>query len=124
MPSDHDLEDGMEGKKAASPWRIFTLAKPEWPWLVFGLLMLVLSLVPFLLLPVMIGRILDALVTDKSDNQKQEDVEDNVVFLFVVLVLGSMFALVRSFIFNTAGERVVARLRILLFKGIITQEIG
>ena len=37
MPSDADLEDGMEGKKAGSPLRIFTLARPEWPWLGVGL---------------------------------------------------------------------------------------
>ena len=37
---------------------------------------------------------------------------------------GSFFALLRSFIFNTAGERVVARLRIRLFTAIINQEIG
>lgn len=41
-----------------------------------------------------------------------------------MLLAGSLFALLRSFIFNTAGERVVARLRILLFKSIISQEIG
>lgn len=40
------------------------------------------------------------------------------------MVGGAAFALARSFVFNTAGERVVARLRIKLFSAIITQEIG
>jgi len=124
MPSANDLEDGMEGKKAASPWRIFELARPEWPWLGVGLIMLCLSLAPYLILPIMIGRTLDVLASSKSAHDRQEEVNGIVFFLVATLVAGSIFALVRSFIFNTAGERVVARLRILLFNSIISQEIG
>lgn len=124
MPSDADLEDGMEGKKAASPWRIFTLARPEWPWLVLGLVFLVFSLIPYLFLPIAIGRILDALVKDNSNEEKEDELTLIVLVLLMILLVGSLFALVRSFIFNTAGERVVARLRVSLFKSIINQEIG
>ena len=87
-------------------------------------MLLVGSLVPYLLLPVAMGRIIDVLASDESNTKKRSGVGAVVVFLVISLVLGSIFALLRSFIFNTAGERVVARLRIILFKSIINQEIG
>ena len=114
----------MGGKKSGDLTRILKLAQPEWPWLFVGLLLLVVSLIPFLLLPVMIGRILDALIQDSTDAEKEEDLNEIVIFLLAILGAGSIFALMRSFTFNTAGERVVARLRIKLFTSIINQEIG
>jgi len=81
MPTAADLEDGMEGKKSASPWRIFTLARPEWPWLGVGLAFLSVSLLPYLFLPIAIGRILDALSKDTSDEDKEAELTEIVLFL-------------------------------------------
>lgn len=47
-----------------------------------------------------------------------------VIQLIIMLVLAAIFTLFRSFIFNTAGERVVARLRIKLFRAIVHQELA
>mmetsp|Transcript_1146 Transcript_1146/g.1466 ORF Transcript_1146/g.1466 Transcript_1146/m.1466 type:complete len:750 (+) Transcript_1146:68-2317(+) len=122
---DADLEDGMESDKySGSPWRILQLARPEWPWLGLGLILLVGSLIPFLILPIMIGLILDALVDENSKNEQIEEINKIIVILIITLIGGALFALARSFVFNTAGERVVARLRIQLFTAIINQEIG
>jgi len=81
MPSAADLEDGMEGKKQASPWRIFSLARPEWPWLGLGLVFLTMSLLPYLFLPIAIGRILDALGKDTSAAEKEAELGSIVIFL-------------------------------------------
>ena len=124
MPSEIDLEDGLDPSRDVSPWRIFALAKPEWKWLALGLVLLALSLTPYLLLPVVFGRILDSLENGDSADERRREMDGYVVFLLVVLAIGSLFAMARSFIFNTAGERVVARLRIQLFNAILSQEIG
>ena len=44
--------------------------------------------------------------------------------MFVALSLSAIFAFVRNLCFTLAGERVVARLRKLLFDSIMQQEIG
>jgi ABC-type multidrug transport system fused ATPase/permease subunit len=124
MPSEIDLEDGLDPSRDVSPWRIFALAKPEWKWLALGLVLVALSLTPHLLLPVVFGRIVDSLENGGSADERRREMEGYVVFLLVVLAIGSLFAMARNFIFDTAGERVVARLRIQLFNAILSQEIG
>lgn len=80
MPPEEDLEEGAD-RSFESPWRIMQLARPEWPWLGFGLFLLVGSLVPFLILPIMIGRILDALVDENPKNEQREDINHIVAIL-------------------------------------------
>jgi hypothetical protein len=82
LPPDEDLEGGGKGDKGfESPWRILALARPEWPWLGLGLFLLVGSLVPFLILPIMIGQILDALVDEKTKQEQRDDINHIIVVL-------------------------------------------
>ena len=81
MPSEADLEDGVEPGKDKSTWRIVQLARPEWPFMGLGLVLLTLSLAPFLALPIMIGRVLDALVENDTDAEKQQAVNGIVIIL-------------------------------------------
>jgi len=82
LPPDEDLEGGGKGDKGfESPWRILALARPEWPWLGLGLFLLVGSLVPFLILPIMIGQILDALVDEKTKQEQKDDINHIIVVL-------------------------------------------
>lgn len=44
--------------------------------------------------------------------------------MFVLTSVSSIFTLIRNILFTVAGERVVTRLRKMLFAAIMSQEIG
>ncbi|CAD7966480.1 unnamed protein product [Amoebophrya sp. A120] len=124
-----------EQDKAPSLWRIVDLAKPEWVWLSIGMVFLIISLLPPLLLPLMFGKLMDEIMitrddsatgqsTTKPDQTKREDVNTLAAQLMILLTIGAVATMVRSFIFNAAGERVVARLRFKLFSAIVCQEVA
>jgi len=47
-----------------------------------------------------------------------------ILVLFGVFFVGSVFAFFRAMLFTIAGERVVARMRNMLFQSVLTQEIA
>lgn len=123
-----DRED--DGRKDLG--RILEIAAPERPMLVVATICLFLSLVPPMYLPIAFGEMMDELVAHSKgdltagsdDDKRRANVDRLAVRLCLILLLGAFFSFWRSFIFNTAGERVVARLRIRLFASIMRQEIG
>lgn len=124
VPSAQDLEDGMDGVRPAGMGRILMLARPEWLWLALGMIFLAGSLAPALILPLVFGKMFDTLSSSLSDDEQRQEINRSVLLLMVILAVSTVSAMLRSFIFNTAGERVVARLRLRLFQAIISQEIG
>eukprot|EP00747_Dinoflagellata_sp_TGD_P016302 gnl/TRDRNA2_/TRDRNA2_125020_c0_seq1.p1 gnl/TRDRNA2_/TRDRNA2_125020_c0~~gnl/TRDRNA2_/TRDRNA2_125020_c0_seq1.p1 ORF type:complete len:658 (+),score=119.57 gnl/TRDRNA2_/TRDRNA2_125020_c0_seq1:83-2056(+) len=125
MPTKEDLEDGMSGVKPAGVSRVFKVASPEVPWLVLGMVLLVGSLAPGLLLPLLFGRMMDVVAEPGlSTDERHTRVDRMALEMIVLLLFGAVCVLLRAFVFNVAGERVVARLRIQLFKAIVSQEIG
>mmetsp|Transcript_27232 Transcript_27232/g.68692 ORF Transcript_27232/g.68692 Transcript_27232/m.68692 type:complete len:907 (-) Transcript_27232:724-3444(-) len=112
--------------------RILRLARPERFWLVVGLFFLLLSLIPPLLLPLAFGALMDEIMVGadadtgapKPTSEKREAVNVLALQLLMLLALGAFATAIRSFIFNAAGERVVARLRLQLFASIVTQELA
>lgn len=118
-----DLEEGSTDHPGI--FRIVRLAQPEWCWLGVGFIFLFLSLVPFLLMPLIFGRVVDDIVApNRTQGERMAKVNGDMFFLFSVLLVGTLATVVRAFIFNAGGERVVARLRLQLFRGIIQQEIA
>jgi len=104
---------GLSGKAA----RIYALARPEIPGLSVGLVALLGSTLSNLLIPKFFGGLVNAVVAnDRSELSRQTQQ------LVLILVGGSVLTLVRAFIFNSAGERVVARLRGRLFARMLAQE--
>jgi ABC-type multidrug transport system fused ATPase/permease subunit len=59
-----------------------------------------------------------------TEEEAREEMRSIVFRLLVIMVSTSFLLFLRGFIFNGAGERVVARLRIRLFKAILSQEIA
>jgi len=123
-PEDEDLEAGQPHSDPGLR-RIMSLAHKEWPWLSLGTVMLFFSLLPVLAMPIFFGRVADDITkVDKSADERRVAVAGHLVQLACLLTFGAISGIVRAVIFNGAGERVVARLRIMLFKAIIRQEIG
>jgi len=123
MPREEDLEEGQE---EADPGlkRMLYLARNEWGWIAVGLVMLFFGMVPFLVMPIFFGRVIDDIAGNESAEKKKAAVASHLFQLLVILGFGAVASIVRSIIFNGGGERVVARLRVRLFRAIIQQEIA
>jgi len=121
LPPDDELESGEDPGLR----RILSLAGPECCWLGVGIFLLFLSLVPTLVMPKYFGKVISTISNPKLDaDTKMASTTETLIELVVVVGLGSLATIGRAFIFNGGGERVVARLRIRLFKAIVQQEIG
>eukprot|EP00930_Biecheleria_cincta_P084961 TRINITY_DN74383_c0_g1_i1.p1 TRINITY_DN74383_c0_g1~~TRINITY_DN74383_c0_g1_i1.p1 ORF type:complete len:672 (-),score=106.46 TRINITY_DN74383_c0_g1_i1:120-2135(-) len=121
LPPEDDLEAGSDPGLR----RILRLAGPEWCWLCVGTILLFFSLAPMLVMPKYFGKVISTITDPKLDaDAKMASTTKTLIELVVVVGLGSLATIGRAFIFNGGGERVVARLRIRLFKAIVQQEIG
>ena len=109
----------------ASVGRLLRLAAPEHKMMAVGMVFLVLSQLSMMALPWYFGRLIDCIADrSKSVEDARSEMQSIVVQLFVIMVTTSFCLFFRGFIFNGAGERVVARLRIKLFRAILRQEIA
>eukprot|EP00928_Gymnodinium_smaydae_P082446 TRINITY_DN65791_c0_g1_i1.p1 TRINITY_DN65791_c0_g1~~TRINITY_DN65791_c0_g1_i1.p1 ORF type:complete len:674 (-),score=152.73 TRINITY_DN65791_c0_g1_i1:89-2110(-) len=121
LPEDEDLEEARE----AGLLRILKLARGEFFWILVGLLLLFMGLVPLLAMPIYFGKVIDDIgSTVKTPAEKRTAVYGHLMELVALLFVGTASTIGRAFIFNGAGERVVARLRLALFKAIMQQEIA
>eukprot|EP00929_Paragymnodinium_shiwhaense_P100590 TRINITY_DN63013_c0_g1_i1.p1 TRINITY_DN63013_c0_g1~~TRINITY_DN63013_c0_g1_i1.p1 ORF type:complete len:726 (+),score=153.96 TRINITY_DN63013_c0_g1_i1:153-2180(+) len=123
MPPEDDLEAGQPGAEPGLS-RIILLAKAEAGWLLLGTVFLFLALVPMLAMPLYFSKVVEDIVMDKPADERKAAVGKHLLELVLLLLMGALTTTFRAFIFNGAGERVVARLRIQLFRAIIIQDIG
>lgn len=118
-------EDELDGSGDPGFRRIVSLAAPEYFWLCVGTILLFGSLAPMLVMPKYFGNVISTITDPKMDaDEKMATTTKTLVELVVIVALGSLATVGRAFIFNGGGERVVARLRIRLFRAILQQEIA
>jgi ATP-binding cassette subfamily B protein len=99
--------------------RLLELASPELPSLVGGAACLLVAGGMTLLYPQAIRIIIDGAV------DRGMDAVDRAALLMAVIFLIQAVAIAgRSYLFNVAGERIVARLRERLYRNLIVQEIA
>lgn len=101
----------------AKAGRILGLARPEWPALSVGFGCLLGGSLANLLVPKFFGLLVDSVV--EADGAR---LGAHTLQLVGILAAGAALTFVRAFLFNSAGERVVARLRGALFGAILSQE--
>ncbi|GMN54324.1 hypothetical protein TIFTF001_023454 [Ficus carica] len=81
-----------------------------------------------LLQPKFGGKIIDIVSRDIETPQQKEEalsgVKDTILHIFMIVVTGSISTALRAWLFSSASERVVARLRKNLFSHLINQEIA
>lgn len=112
--------DSSKNKKVAK--RLWDLAVGEKWYLIFGTISLFIASVTILAVPLLVGRIVDATFTEKSDQRAQ--LRTTVVEMIIIVTISSIFTGLRGYLYNTAGERVVTRLRSQLFGAIAIQDIA
>ncbi|GAB2226292.1 hypothetical protein Drorol1_Dr00022094 [Drosera rotundifolia] len=108
--------------------RVFSLAKPDAGKLAIGTIALLTASTASLLIPKYGGMIIDIvsrdLTTPEQQSQALSDVRSTILEIFLIVVVGSLCTAVRAWLFASASERVVARLRKDLFSHLIQQEIA
>lgn len=109
--------------------RLLGEARPELCLIICATICLFGSAMMNLTIPYFFGRIIDAITgqsaTAGNTQAHQEEELTNAVFgLIIVTAVGAVFTFGRGYMFNYAGERVVARLRNKVFHAIMQQEVG
>ncbi|CAA0406250.1 unnamed protein product [Arabidopsis thaliana] len=124
----NDLEHGVVEAANVGFGRVFALAKPDAGKLVIGTIALLIGSTTNLLVPKFGGMIIDIVSRDvKTPEQQTESliaVRNAVVIILLIVVIGSICTALRAWLFNSASERVVARLRKDLFRHLMHQEIA
>ncbi|GAV92657.1 ABC_tran domain-containing protein/ABC_membrane domain-containing protein, partial [Cephalotus follicularis] len=108
--------------------RVLSLAKPDTGKLIVATISLLIASTSSILIPKFGGKIIDIVSGDlQTPEQKAEAlnrVRNTILYIFLIVILGSVCTALRAWLFSSASERVVARLRKSLFSHLITQEIA
>lgn len=124
-----DLEHGDAVEAANIGFlRVFSLARPDAGKLIIGTIALLISSTSSILIPKYGGMIIDIVSREaKTPDQQSEAlaaIRDTVTYIFAIVAVGSVCTAIRAWLFSSASERVVARLRKSLFSHLINQEIA
>ncbi|KDP27265.1 hypothetical protein JCGZ_19964 [Jatropha curcas] len=126
-PNDLELGDAVEATNVGFG-RVFSLAKPDAGKLVVGTIALLIASTSSLLIPKFGGIIIDIVSRDIRTPEEQseaiDDVKNTILEIVLIVVIGSLCTALRAWLFASASERVVARLRKNLFTHLINQEIA
>lgn len=106
--------------------RLFMLAKPEWGLMAIGTVALVFSTASNLVVPSLMGRLIDAVTLTEGETieQAREDLTSSVWLALIFFAVSALFSFGRATLYHIAGERFVARIRRQTYKSVIEQEIG
>lgn len=118
-----------ENKPAPSLWagfaRILRETKTVRPQLAIGCVFLLAGSLAKNMLPLLAGRLLDAVARGQAGGLDAQKQLNTVVLQLVGAALATgLLSAVRSYLFNSASERVVAGIRSRLFHSLLRQELG
>ncbi|KAM0937505.1 putative bacterial ABC-type protein transporter [Dioscorea sansibarensis] len=124
-----DLEEGVAVQAANVGFcRVVRLAKPDAGKLVIATIALLIASTTSILIPKYGGRIIDIVSGDVNTPEEKaqalKDVNNTILEIVLIVLIGSVCTALRAWLFNSASERVVARLRKDLFSHLINQEIA
>ncbi|KAJ6844742.1 ABC transporter B family member 25 [Iris pallida] len=128
-PALSDLEHGDAVQPAnVGFFRVFKLAKPDAGRLVIATIALLIASTTGILIPKYGGKIIDIVSRDIREPEQQAEalaaVRNTILDIVLIVVIGSICTALRAWLFNSASEKVVARLRKNLFSHLINQEIA
>ena len=103
--------------------RLMRESKPEAVRLIIGTVFLVGSVAANLTIPLLFGDLVDIL-TSKQDGMAPDELKKRTIQMAAVAAAYGVLTGIRGYLFNSAGYRVVARLRNKLFTNLMKQEIG
>ncbi|KAK1575869.1 hypothetical protein Q3G72_009013 [Acer saccharum] len=108
--------------------RVLALAKPDAGKLIIATVALLFASVSSILIPKFGGKIIDIVSGDKDTPEQRAEalnaVNNTILYIFLIVVVGSISTALRAWLFSSTSEMVVARLRKNLFTHLINQEIA
>ncbi|KAJ0106203.1 hypothetical protein Patl1_18925 [Pistacia atlantica] len=108
--------------------RVLALAKPDAGKLIIATVALLIASLSSILIPKFGGKIIDIVSGDTGTPEQQaaalNAVRGTILEIFLIVVVGSVCTALRAWLFSSASERVVARLRKSLFSHLVSQEIA
>eukprot|EP00466_Bigelowiella_natans_P003202 jgi/Bigna1/86762/estExt_fgenesh1_pg.C_130199 len=105
--------------------RMLKLARPETCLLVVGTCALFVSSGAQMVVPALFGRLISGISADDDDNAKANRKLDQIALLMLlVFIILNVFAFIRVWLFNFAGERLVSRFRREVFESLAYQDIA
>eukprot|EP01137_Pigoraptor_chileana_P000431 Opistho-2@36621 len=107
-------------KGSVNIMRLVRMARPELWINIAALVALAASSAAVLVVPSFFGKIIDA-VSEEGD---REELNRSVIILVLIFAGGSVATFFRGWLFTLSGQRLVARMRRLLFAKIMEQEIA
>ncbi|MEW5304479.1 MAG: hypothetical protein WDW36_007089 [Sanguina aurantia] len=116
-----------ESGKSVSMARLFAEAKPEAGVLVIATFFLVLASFSSLALFKLAGMMVDACLTAQTDGDNDKaraNINGVLVLILAVLLVGGFSGGLRTWLMDSAAERVMCRLRVRLFQSIMRQEVA
>ncbi|XP_062106478.1 ABC transporter B family member 27 [Humulus lupulus] len=124
-----DLEHGDAVEAANVGYlRILSLAKPDAGKLTVATIALLIASTTSLLIPKYGGMIIDIVSREIRTPEEQTEalnaVKSTILEIIIIVAVGSVCTALRAWLFSSASERVVARLRKSLFSHLIDQEIA
>ncbi|XP_020095733.1 ABC transporter B family member 25-like isoform X1 [Ananas comosus] len=124
-----DLEEGNDVQPPNIRfWRVLSLAKPYAGRLVVATVALLIASLSNTLIRKYGGKTIDIVSRDLREPKEQDEaldaVKNTILEIVLIVIVGSICTALRSWLFNSASERVVARLRKDLFSHLINQEIA
>nr|QNH67877.1 ATP-binding cassette transporter subfamily B member 10-like protein [Brachionus rotundiformis] len=111
--------EAIDDKKKVNIRRLISLSYPERYFIFSAFIMLIVSSFTNIVSPYFFGSVVDSAVnyTDLSKMNKY------IFYLLGIYLIGSLASGIRSWLFEVAGQRVVARLRRQVFNAIIKSDI-
>ncbi|TXG51624.1 hypothetical protein EZV62_024148 [Acer yangbiense] len=108
--------------------RVLALAKPDAGKLIIATVALLFASVSSILIPKFGGKIIDIVSGDRDTPEQRAEalnaVNNTILYIFFIVVVGSISTALRAWLFSSTSEMVVARLRKNLFTHLINQEIA
>jgi len=125
--SDPTKEEEETTPKSVEPSlaKIFGMAKPEMGMLLVAVVLMVGAEAVNLVVPLILAKAYDALVNfELTEEERMSEINDRMVIVVVVFLVAMVAGWLRGAILAVIGERMVARLRNVLYASILSQEIA
>ena len=118
-------EDGKEPVKLPSFGKLVGFGKPEFRMLFLAVLLMIAGEVTGIANPVILARAYDFLIDPNlGSSEKMRDINRVFIVVIVLHFSGMLCFFVRSSIMSAASERIVSRLRNMVYASILKQEIA
>ncbi|HSN53092.1 MAG TPA: ABC transporter transmembrane domain-containing protein [Candidatus Sulfomarinibacteraceae bacterium] len=120
MPHVDERAEGTTAREIRVPIRrLLALARPEWRRLAAATVFLVIGGAAGLAYPKVIGVLIDAAVAGG-----EATINRTAILMGVIFAVQAVAVALRYYLFSTAGERIVTRLREAVYRSVIDQEIA